>query len=225
MLLVSSAAIAIVSAFHHHIMVLGLISLAASVPMTATAVLSLQSQAETTKSNGTDAQWKEEKCHMRCRPTARTPADRKELFASNRIVLRDGKLFVQLPTYTGTPNHPFSGYYLPYPNSNFEGLVSTISDNPPQLNWIYLDTGSAEIRHGLRAEAELGLTGPWGARVLSNGEIRFLMENWEGFIAVETDELGLWRLCFDRYDDGLKGKVKEGQRTVEIELIRVEMKS
>ncbi|KAH7093455.1 hypothetical protein FB567DRAFT_557365 [Paraphoma chrysanthemicola] len=206
-------------------MVLGLISLAASVPMTATAVLSLQSQAETTKGNGTDASWKEEKCHMRCRPTARTPDDRKELFASNRIVLCNGKLYVELSTYDGKSKHPFSGYYLPYPDSNFEGLVSTISDSPPQLNWIYLDTGSAEIRHGLRVEAEKGLTGPWGARVVSNGEIRFLMENWEGFIAVETDEPGLWSLCFDRYDDGLKGKIKESQRTVEVELIREDMKS
>ncbi|KAF2029608.1 hypothetical protein EK21DRAFT_112818 [Setomelanomma holmii] len=207
-------------------MVLGLITLAASVPMTATAVLSLQDKAETTKSSGTDAQWKEEKCHMRCRPTARTPDDRKDLFADSRIVLRDGKLYVQLSTYDGTSNHPFSGYYLPYPNSNFEGLVSTISDNPPQLNWIYLDTMSSEIRHGLRVEAEeKGLTGPWGARVLSNGEIRFLIENWEGFVAVETEELGLWSLHFDRYDSGLKGKIKQGQRTVELELIREEMKA
>ena len=204
-------------------MVFGLIALAGSIPMTATSVLSLQSQAETTKSNGTDAEWKTEKCHMKCRPTARTPDDRKKLFAENRIVLRDGKLYVQLSTYKGEPNHPFSGYYLTYPNSNFEGLVSTISDNPPQLNWIYLETGSLQICHGLRVEAEeRGLTGPWGARVCSNGEVRFLMENWEGFIAVETEESGLWGLYFDRYDDGLKGKVKE-QRTVELEVIREEI--
>jgi hypothetical protein len=193
--------------------------------MTATAVLSLQDKAETTKSNGTQAEWKTEKCHMRCQPTSRTPDDRKALFKSNQIVLRDGKVFIQLSSYEGNPNHPFSGYYLPYPDSNFEGLVSTISDNPPQLNWLYFNTDSSQIRHGLRVEAERGLPGPWGARVCSDGEIRFLMENWEGFIAVETEETGLWNLCFDRYDDGLKGKVKDGQRTVELELIRVEMKS
>lgn len=205
-------------------MVFGLIALAGSIPMTATAVLSLQSQAENTKNNGTDAEWKTEKCHIKCRPTARTPEDRKQLFENSRVILRDGRLYVQLSSYDGKPNHPFTGYYLPYPDSNFEGLVSTISDNPPQLNWIYLDTGSKifQISHGLRKEAERGLTGPWGARVCSNGEIRFLMENWEGFTAVE-DEPGLWSLCFDRYDDGLKGKLREDQRTVEVELIREEM--
>jgi hypothetical protein len=51
------------------------------------------------------------------------------------------------------------------------------------------------------------------------------MHNWEGFIAVETEEPGLWGLYFDRYDDGLKGKVAEGLRTVELEVIRVEMKN
>ncbi|KAH6621981.1 hypothetical protein C7974DRAFT_214281 [Boeremia exigua] len=208
-------------------MVLGLISLAATVPMVATSVLNLQSQAENTKSNGADAEWKSDRCHMKCRPSERTPEDRKELFRDSQVVLRDGSLFVQLSTYEGERLHPFTGYYLPYPDSNFEGLVSTISDEPPQLNWIYLDTASKcfQISHGLRVEAEEGLTGPWGARVCPDGEIRFLMENWEGFIAVETEDPGLWRLCFDRYDDGLGGKLGQDQRTVELELIRETLKS
>jgi len=207
-------------------MVLGLLSLAGTIPMTATAVLGLQSKAETAKSDGIDAEWKTEKCHMRCRPTARTPEDRKDMFLDSRIVLRDGQLYAQLSSYEGERNHPFTGYYLPYPDSNFDGLVSTISDNPPQLNWIYLDTTSFQIRNGLRIEAEdRGFTGPWGARVCSDSEIRFLLENWEGFIAVETEEPGLWGLYFDRYDNGLKGKVQEGRRTVELEVIREEMKS
>ncbi|KAF1836497.1 hypothetical protein BDW02DRAFT_566927 [Decorospora gaudefroyi] len=207
-------------------MVFGLIALTGTIPMTATSVLSLQSQSENTKSQGTDAEWKTEKCHMRCRPTARTPEDRKKLFKDSRVVLSEGKLYVQLSTYQGPPLHPFSGYYVPYPNSNFEGLVSTISDNPPQLNWIYLDTGSDifQISHGLRAEAEEGLTGPWGARVCSDGEKRFLFENWEGFVAVENeDKKGLWSLCFDRFDNGLENRLGKDQKTVEVELIRDEM--
>jgi hypothetical protein len=102
------------------------------------------------------------------------------------------------------------------------GLVSTISDNPPELNWIYLDPESLQICYGLRVEAERRMPGPWGALVCPDGEIRFLLDRWEGFMAVETEEAGLWGLCFDRNDDGLKGKIKIGQRTVELELIRVE---
>jgi hypothetical protein len=203
-------------------MVLGLIALAGTIPMTATAVLSLQDKAENTKKDGLQNEWKTERCHMKCRSTTRTPDDRKELFTRNHIVLRGGKLYVQLSSYTGEPNHPFTGYYLPYPDSNFEGLVSTISDNPPQLNWIYLDPQSFQFCHGLRVEADKGMSGPWGARVCADGEIRFLWNRWEGFMAVETEEPGLWVLCFDRRDDGLKGKVKEGRRAVELEMIRVE---
>ncbi|KAL6707327.1 hypothetical protein ACN47E_004315 [Coniothyrium glycines] len=204
-------------------MVFGLIALAGTIPMTATSVLSLQSQAENTKSNGTDASWKTGKSHMKCRATAKTPEERKHLFADSRVVLHAGKLYVQLTSYAGKPRHPFTGYYLPYPDSNFEGLVSTIYNNPPQLNWIYLDTSSKifQICHGLRVEAEAGITGPWGARVCAEGEIRFLLENWEGFIAVEMQEQpGLWALCFDRQDDGLQGRLEDGQRTVEVELVR-----
>lgn len=206
-------------------MVLGLLSLAGTIPMAATSVLSLQDKAEQKRENGVRAEWKTEKCNMRCRATARTPEDRKKMFEDSRLVLLDGRLFVQLSTYSGNPNHPFSGYYLPYPDSNFDGLVSTVSDNPPQLNWIYLDRRTFQIRHGLRVEAEKnGVTGPWGGRVCADGEIRLLMHNWEGFIAVETEEQGMWGLYFDRYDDGLKGKVTGDQRTVEVEVIREEMK-
>ncbi|OAL02101.1 hypothetical protein IQ06DRAFT_131340 [Phaeosphaeriaceae sp. SRC1lsM3a] len=205
-------------------MVLGLIALAATIPMTATSVLGLQEKAESTRDNA-QAEWKTEKCHLRCRPTLRSPEDRKELFTSNKIVLRDGKLYIQLSSYKGEPNHPFTGYYLSYPDSNFDGLVSTISDNPPQLNWIYLDPKTLQVCHGLRVEADHGLPGPWDGKVCSDGEIRFLMENWEGFMGVETEEPGLWSLCFDRQNNGMQDQIPEGMRAVELELIREEMKS
>ncbi|KAF7574476.1 hypothetical protein PtrM4_060990 [Pyrenophora tritici-repentis] len=207
-------------------MVFGLLSLVGSVPLTVTSVLAIQNQAENTKDASTDAEWKRDKCHMRCRATTRTPDDRQELFKDSRIVLCGGRLYVQLATYKGPHHHPFSGYYLPFPNSNFEGIVSTISNDPPQLNWVYLDTDSDifQISHGLRVDAEQGQAGSWGARVCPNGEKRFLFNNWEGFIAVESEgEPDLWRLCYDKFDDGLKGKIRAGQRTVEVELIREEM--
>jgi hypothetical protein len=207
-------------------MVLGLISLVGTIPLTVSSVLTLQEQAERRDSDGPNSEWKHDKCHIRCRATERSPEDRKELFKDSRVVLSGGRLYVQLSTYQGPHLHPFSGYYLPFPNSNFDGIVSTISDNPPQLNWIYLDTDSDifHFSHGLRIEAEEGLTGPWGARVCTNGEKRYLFENWEGFIAVENeDEPGLWKLCFDKYDNGLEGRIRQGQRTAELELVREEM--
>lgn len=207
-------------------MVFGLISLVATIPLTVSSVLTLQEQAEREDSDGPSSEWKYDKCHMRCRATERSPEDRKELFKDSHVVLREGRLYVQLSTYQGPRLHPFTGYYLPFPNSNFDGIVSTISDDPPQLNWIFLDTDSEifHFSHGLRVEAEEGLVGPFGARVCADGEKHYLFENWEGFIAVENEgEPGLWKLCFDKYDNGLQGRIRPGQRTAELELIREEI--
>ena len=210
-------------------MVFGLLALVGTVPLTATSVLALQSQTENAKNDAAadrDEDWKGERCHMRCRATARTPEDRKELFKNSLIVLCGGRLYVELSTYEGPAHHPFTGYYLPFPKKDYEGIVSTISNDPPQLNWVYLDTDSDifQLSHGLRVDAEEGQAGPWDARFCSNGEKRYTFEGWEGFIAVETEgEPGLWRLCFDKYNDGLKGKIREGQRTVELELVREEI--
>lgn len=200
-------------------MVLGLISLAAMVPLTATSVLSLQSQAETRRSQGLDNAWKTNKSHLRARASNRTPEDRKSLFDGSKVVIHDGLLYVELQS-CAVKRHPFTGYFLAYPDSKYDGLVSTISKDPPQLNWIFLDTSSLQIRHGLRTEAETGITGPFGAvMVAPSEERRILLEGWEGFIAVESNQRGLWGLYFDRYDDALKGRVPEGRRTVELELV------
>ncbi|KAL3959407.1 hypothetical protein ACCO45_007569 [Purpureocillium lilacinum] len=57
--------------------------------------------------------------------------------------------------------HLFSGYYLPYPDSGYEGLVSTISNDPPMLNWIYVDKDTHEVKYGERSVAQEHVTGPF----------------------------------------------------------------
>jgi hypothetical protein len=116
--------------------------------------------------------------------------------------------------------HPFNGYYLPYPESEYEGLVSTITNEAPILNWIYVDTQTYEVKYGVRDFAQPHLTGPFDC---TRQDRRLTLEGWEGFVAVE--ELpGIWALYFDRDDNGLKGKVALGTRVLEIELIRREKK-
>ena len=118
--------------------------------------------------------------------------------------------------------HLFTGYFLPYPDRDWgrrrgEGLVSTISDDPPQLNWIYVDLATHEVKYGLRAGSEDQLVGPWNWTRIDK---RITLEGWEGFMAVEEAK-GCWALYFDRDDDGLRGKgVKAG--ILEIELTRRE---
>lgn len=114
--------------------------------------------------------------------------------------------------------HPFAGYYLPYPDVKYEGLVSTISDETMALNWIYVDKETYEVKYGLRVDAQPNITGPFDC---TRQDRRMTLEGWEGFVAVE-EEPGLWALYFDRDDDGLQTRVPEGTRVLEVDLWRKE---
>lgn len=64
-------------------------------------------------------------------------------------------------------------------------MVSTISDDPPMLNWLYVDKDTGAIRYGSRKDSEGHVIGPWG---WSEDE-QFLVidgDDWR-FIAVEED--------------------------------------
>ncbi|CAM1503159.1 Fc.00g079350.m01.CDS01 [Cosmosporella sp. VM-42] len=146
------------------------------------------------------------------------------------VVLKDSKLYIanEFPLEDDEPSdsvrngYPFSGYFLPFPDKAYEGLVSTISDDPPMLNWIYVDKDTYEVKYGVRAEAEAkeNFTGPFDC---TKQDRRMTLEGWEGFAAVE--ELpGVWALYYDREDDGLKSKVPLGTRVLEVELTRREKK-
>ncbi|KAI0104494.1 hypothetical protein F4814DRAFT_455777 [Daldinia grandis] len=144
------------------------------------------------------------------------------------VVLKDNKLYIttgDLSAKYNTTNstnsgHPFAGYYLPYPDKTYEGLVSTISDDPPMLNWIYVDKDTYEVKYGVRADAQAHITGPFDC---TRQDRRMTLEGWEGFAAVEEFP-GVWAIYFDRDDDGLTTKVPMGTRVLEVELTRREKK-
>ncbi|KAH6633023.1 hypothetical protein C7974DRAFT_452167 [Boeremia exigua] len=135
------------------------------------------------------------------------------------VVLRDGKLWIDTTTDDGEPfGHTYAGYYLPYPDSSHEGLVTTITDVAPIMNWVYIDRETHEARYGVRADAQPNLTGPFNC---TRQDRRLTFEGWEGWCAVEEFE-GHWSLYFDVDDNGLKSKVASGTRVLEIELSRKE---
>ncbi|KAI2462812.1 hypothetical protein F4781DRAFT_172162 [Annulohypoxylon bovei var. microspora] len=144
------------------------------------------------------------------------------------VVLKDNKLYItteassaeEVQSKTTDVGHPFAGYYLPYPEKPFEGLVSTISDDPPMLNWIYVDKDTYEVKYGVRADAQPHIVGPFDC---TRQDRRMILESWEGFVAVEEFP-GIWALYFDRDDDGLVTKVPMGTRVLEVELTRREKK-
>jgi hypothetical protein len=101
------------------------------------------------------------------------------------------------------------------------GLVSTISVDPPMLNWIYCDKQSLELRYGNRTASIEHVVGPWD---WTEDESGVLLEDWEGFVAVEEDERedGLkWAVYYDKYDDDLgNGRKVDGKRRLQCSLER-----
>ncbi|KAF2460439.1 hypothetical protein BDY21DRAFT_361394 [Lineolata rhizophorae] len=140
-----------------------------------------------------------------------------------RVILTNDKLYIDTGPLDGSEDgepwgHPFCGYYLPYPDTEYEGLVSSITDEAPIMNWIYVDRETYECKYGVRAAAQPNLTGPFDC---TRQERRMTFEGWEGFVAVEEGP-GIWAVYFDREDNGLRQKIIPGTRVLEIELTRKE---
>ncbi|KAI1332760.1 hypothetical protein F5Y16DRAFT_124781 [Xylariaceae sp. FL0255] len=142
------------------------------------------------------------------------------ILQGRRVVLSGDKLYVD----TGTQHdqvfgHPFAGYYLPYPDSEASGLVTTICDEPPIMNWIYVDRWSYELKFGTRAWADDNWPVPFG---YTRQDRRLTFGSWEGFMAVKEGDF--WALYFDVDRDGLREKVGQDSPALEVELLRVEMR-
>jgi hypothetical protein len=144
------------------------------------------------------------------------------------------KLTVKCQLYLNVPSdefpdghledHPFAGYFLPYPDHDWtrqgEGLVSTISDDPPQLNWIYVDCDTCEVKYGDRLASEPHIIGPWDVTKMDR---RVTLTGWEGFVAVRYGP-GEWALYFDVDDNGLQGVIGDEMLRMEVELVRKEQR-
>ncbi|SPO07518.1 uncharacterized protein DNG_10212 [Cephalotrichum gorgonifer] len=143
------------------------------------------------------------------------------LLEGRRIVLARDKLYVDTGMEYNLPfGHPFEGYFLPYPDQRFSGLVSTITHEAPIMNWVYVHKETNEVRYGTRAPADGNVPGPWDC---TRQDKRLTFAGWEGFCAVR-EAGGFWGLYFDRDGDGLRRLAKEGKVVVEVELLRTEMR-
>ncbi|KAF2795712.1 hypothetical protein K505DRAFT_323856 [Melanomma pulvis-pyrius CBS 109.77] len=131
------------------------------------------------------------------------------------------------------PLHAFAGFYIQYPDdARFpaeRGLVSTISDDPPMLNWIYVDNATYGLRYGNRSTSITHMVGEWD---WTADESCMMLDGWEGFVAVdewdgEDEDPGTpwgkeglrWAVYFDKDDNGLKGR-RKGRDMFEVQLER-----
>ncbi|KAJ0289455.1 hypothetical protein CBS470a_004403 [Colletotrichum nupharicola] len=140
-----------------------------------------------------------------------------------RVVLSGDRLYIDTGTAHDVPfGHPFEGYYIPYPDSRYAGLVTTITPEAPIMNWVFMDPLTYSFQFGVRAVADANLTGPWDC---TRQDRRLTFCGWEGFCAVLEDS-GVWGLYYDFDGDGMRKKFgQEGRVVIEIELIRSELRT
>ncbi|KJA21870.1 hypothetical protein HYPSUDRAFT_1085620 [Hypholoma sublateritium FD-334 SS-4] len=137
------------------------------------------------------------------------------------VVLRKGKLYLDAADTEYRifrDGHPFSGFYLEYPVGKKPlGLVSTISRDPPELNWIYADDDTLELKYGNKTASMNHIHGSWD---WTADQKALILEEWEGFVAVEESP-GVWGLYYDQDDDQLSSSgLAENRRVVECSLQR-----
>jgi len=157
----------------------------------------------------------------KCEPQTSAGSSALKLVNGKIVVLRKGRLFLDAadPDYRiFSDGHPFSGFYIDYPVGKKPlGLVSTISRDPPELNWIYADDDTLELKYGNKTASVNHIHGPWDWTADQQG---LMLEEWEGFVAVEESP-GVWGLYYDQDDDHLSSSgIAENRRVVECSLQR-----
>ncbi|KAJ7200755.1 hypothetical protein GGX14DRAFT_536335 [Mycena pura] len=149
---------------------------------------------------------------------ARCPAARD--LDGKIVVLRNQKLYLDDsdPAHrTFADGHPFSGFYIEYPVGDKPlGLVSTISVDPPELNWVYADADTLELKYGNKTASQAHIPGPWD---WTDDRGAVVLDGWEGIVAREETP-GVWALYYDEDDDHLAQAHGSAGRVAEVELQR-----
>ncbi|KAL2267829.1 hypothetical protein VTJ83DRAFT_5106 [Remersonia thermophila] len=133
-------------------------------------------------------------------------------------VLKNGHLWIDHPSFPVPNGHKFTGYYFTYPSEAKPlGLVSTIADDPPMLNWIFVDQDTGWVRHGSRQDTlkEGTIVGPWyWSEGGEDGDKWLTLEgDAASFVAVQVgdDDDRRWAVAWDR-DSGFSA----GRRAVPV---------
>ncbi|KAI6778964.1 uncharacterized protein J7T54_002606 [Emericellopsis cladophorae] len=169
-------------------MVIGLLAIAAIPTVTgvAQAVSAQQRQQESCKQQ------------LKFMLTAMLPVE-GELREAAFCVLVDGQLYLDFPDQP-VPGHKFCGYYFKYPGpEQHQGLVSTICDDPPMLNWIFVDGSTGAVRFGGKKATEGHVIGPWG---WSADEHFLTLQQDPASFRARKGEDGRWSVYWDPEGEG-----------------------
>ncbi|KAL2205910.1 hypothetical protein CC79DRAFT_1369352 [Sarocladium strictum] len=170
-------------------MVIGLLAIAAIPTVTGVG------QAISAQKKQNAASREQEKCYLAgMLPTSRGFED------AGFIVLIGGQLFIDLPEHP-VPGHKFCGYYFNYPSEEgLKGLVSTIQEDPPMLNWIFVDKDTHAVRYGGRKDTIDHVIGSWGWSDDADGRYLTLKGDHAPFVARRADVGGgrvFWGVYWD----------------------------
>ncbi|KAL2387306.1 hypothetical protein RJZ90_000044 [Blastomyces dermatitidis] len=151
--------------------------------------------------------------------TSQRDLEKNERYKTNRKKKNQVYLDSAASDSRSIPSHTAEAFYISYPDEEREptlGLVSTVSVDPPMLNWIYMDKNTFELRYGNRTQSREHLVGPWD---WTEDQVGVTVQDIEGFVAVEEEE-GVWAVYFDARGDELKWRVGGKKKVVEISLER-----
>ena len=197
-------------------MVLGLLAIA-GIPTTIGVAEGI-SEGRKEKDPATEEE-RMRKFHLECFCEANSQ-NAKEIDGGH-LVLREEKLYIMPRHLISGTGHPFEGFYIEYPDPERPrplplGLVSTISKDPPMLNWIYVDKNTREVKYGNRTQSRAHIVGSWGWDAGEEGGAGGLtLEGGEGAVALEAADG--WEIRWED-DDGKVGV--EGRRKLTISLER-----
>ncbi|PWY85889.1 hypothetical protein BO70DRAFT_378619 [Aspergillus heteromorphus CBS 117.55] len=209
-------------------MVLGIAMMAAMLP----TMVGLNEATQHTRDHETNRQQssRKQRCHLvaSCSLTQGTTAQREQIQNAKAFVGQDGRIYLTKSPTEGMTL--FNGGFFAHPDfppENTSGLVTITGEQPPTLRWVFLDKETNELRWGGRPDSEGQVCGPFD---WTKDEQRVTLEGWEGWLAVrlpdgreEQQNEGIWRVYFDRNDDGADLPV--GAQGLEIVLKRVAAES
>lgn len=97
------------------------------------------------------------------------------------------------------------------------GLVSQVADDPPLLNWIYVDKATMELKYGNKSTSITHNVGPWD---WTEDESVITFDGLVSFTAIEHLTTRRWQIYVDMNDDDFEQVVPRGRRRIRINLKR-----
>ena len=120
-------------------------------------------------------------------------------------------------------SNSFEGFYIEYADNDRPkplptGMVSMVYEDPPTLNWIYVDKDTRELCYGNRSKSKDHIVGSWSWEAGDEGGAGGVtLEGEEGAVAVQTGEG--WQVFWEDANGQIGIKAKKLQISLERKML------